>query len=106
MSEFVGTVPLSYKKKIYLAVVSQKLRNTGLNSWVQWPYVGLQLLDCYDCSWSHAEGMDVHLLCWLCVVQWADHSFRGNRPGVCVCVSNGVWELATSKRGRLPNLGY
>ena len=30
MSKFVGTGPLSYKKRIYRAVVSQRLRNTGL----------------------------------------------------------------------------
>jgi len=29
-SEFVGTVPSSYKKRIYRAAVSQRLRNTGL----------------------------------------------------------------------------
>jgi len=28
-SKFVGTGPLSYKKRIYRAVVSQKLRNTA-----------------------------------------------------------------------------
>ena len=32
MSKFVGTGPLSYKKRIYRAVVSQRLRNTALNS--------------------------------------------------------------------------
>jgi len=29
-SEFVGTGPSSYKKRIYQAAVSQRLRNTGL----------------------------------------------------------------------------
>ena len=29
-SKFVGTVPLSYKKRIYWAAVSQRLRNTDL----------------------------------------------------------------------------
>jgi len=29
-SKFVGTGPLSYKKRIYRAAVSQRLRNTGL----------------------------------------------------------------------------
>ena len=29
-SKFVGTGPSSYKKRIYRAAVSQKLRNTGL----------------------------------------------------------------------------
>ena len=29
-SEFVGTGPSSYKKRIYRAAVSQRLRNTGL----------------------------------------------------------------------------
>jgi len=29
-SKFVGTGPSSYKKKTYLAVVSQRLRNTAL----------------------------------------------------------------------------
>jgi len=29
-SKFVGTGPSSYKKRIYQAAVSQKLRNTGL----------------------------------------------------------------------------
>jgi len=35
--------------------------------------------------------MDVHLLCLLCVVQLADHSFRGILLGVCVkwCVRSG-----------------
>jgi len=31
MSKFVGTGPSSYKKRIYRAAVSQRLRNTGLN---------------------------------------------------------------------------
>jgi len=30
MSKFVGTGPLSYKKRIYQAAVSQRLRNTAL----------------------------------------------------------------------------
>jgi hypothetical protein len=30
MSKFVGTGPSSYKKRIYRAVVSQRLRDTGL----------------------------------------------------------------------------
>jgi len=30
MSKFVGTGPSSYGKKIYQAVVSQRLKNTGL----------------------------------------------------------------------------
>jgi len=29
-SKFVGTGPSSYKKRIYRAAVSQRLRNTGL----------------------------------------------------------------------------
>jgi hypothetical protein len=29
-SKFVGTEPSSYKKRIYRAAVSQRLRNTGL----------------------------------------------------------------------------
>ena len=29
-SKFAGTGPSSYKKRIYLAAVSQRLRNTGL----------------------------------------------------------------------------
>ena len=30
-SKFVGTGPLSYKKRIYRAAVSQRLRNTALD---------------------------------------------------------------------------
>ena len=30
-SKFVGTGPLSYEKRIYRAVVSQRLRNTGVD---------------------------------------------------------------------------
>ena len=30
-SKFVGTGPSSYKKRIYQAAVSQRLRNTGIN---------------------------------------------------------------------------
>jgi len=30
MSKFVGTRPSSYKKRIYLAAVSQRLRNTAI----------------------------------------------------------------------------
>ena len=42
-------------------------------------------------SSNSAEGMNVRLLCLLCVVQVAasakaDHSFRGVIPGVCVCL--------------------
>ena len=33
MSKFVGTGPSSYKKRIYRAVVSQRLRNTGLEEY-------------------------------------------------------------------------
>jgi hypothetical protein len=32
MSKFVGTGPSSYKKRIYRAAVSQRLRNTGIDS--------------------------------------------------------------------------
>jgi len=32
MSKFVGTGPSSYKKRIYRAAVSQRLRNTGLRN--------------------------------------------------------------------------
>ena len=32
MSKFVGTGPSSYKKRIYRAAVSQRLRNIGLHS--------------------------------------------------------------------------
>jgi len=31
-SKFVGTGPSSYEKRIYWAVVSQRLRNTGLDN--------------------------------------------------------------------------
>ena len=31
-SKFVGTGPLFYKKRIYRAAVSQRLRNTGLDT--------------------------------------------------------------------------
>jgi len=31
VSKFVGTGPSSYKKRIYRAAVSQRLRNTGLD---------------------------------------------------------------------------
>ena len=31
-SKFVGTGPLAYEKRIYRAVVSQRLRNTALNN--------------------------------------------------------------------------
>jgi hypothetical protein len=34
MSKFVGTMPSSNKKRIYQAVVSQRLRNTALGSLV------------------------------------------------------------------------
>jgi len=32
-SKFVGTGASSYKKRIYRAAVSQRLRNTGLEGW-------------------------------------------------------------------------
>jgi len=32
MSKFVGTGPSSYKKRIYRAAVSQRLRNTALDN--------------------------------------------------------------------------
>jgi hypothetical protein len=35
-SKFVGTGPSSYKKRIYCAAVSQRLRNTGLEG--EFPY--------------------------------------------------------------------
>jgi len=35
MSKFVGTGPSSYKKRIYWATVSQRLRNTGLGDCVE-----------------------------------------------------------------------
>ena len=36
-SKFVGTGPSSYKKRIYRAAVSQRLRNTGIE------YISLKL---------------------------------------------------------------
>ena len=32
-SKYVGTGPSSYKKRIYLAAVSQRLRNTDVQIW-------------------------------------------------------------------------
>jgi hypothetical protein len=32
-SKFVGTGPSPYKKRIYRAAVSKRLRNTGLDDW-------------------------------------------------------------------------
>jgi len=34
-SKFVGTVPSSYEKRIYRAAVSQRLRNTGIEGYLQ-----------------------------------------------------------------------
>ena len=34
-SKFVGTGPSSYEKRIYRAVVSQRLRNTGVAQWYE-----------------------------------------------------------------------
>jgi len=34
-SKCVGTGPSSYKKRIYRAAVSQRLRNTGVRDWVR-----------------------------------------------------------------------
>jgi len=34
MSKFVGTEPSSYEKRIYEAVVSQRLRNTDLQEFI------------------------------------------------------------------------
>ena len=34
-SKFVGTGPSSYKKRIYRAAVSQRLRNTALHEYMQ-----------------------------------------------------------------------
>ena len=34
-SKYVGTGPSSYKKRIYGATASQRLRNTGLDSFVE-----------------------------------------------------------------------
>ena len=34
-SKFIGTGPSSYKKRIYRAAVSQRLRNTGIDDHLQ-----------------------------------------------------------------------
>jgi len=36
MNKFVGTGPSSYKKRIYRAAVSQRLRNTGIDEGRCW----------------------------------------------------------------------
>jgi len=47
-SKFVGTGPSSYKKEIYLAAVSQRLRNTGVDNkciWLRKDFVSYCLED-------------------------------------------------------------
>ena len=34
--------------------------------------INLKLLDCQDCGFESHRGMDVHILCLLCVVWVAD----------------------------------
>jgi len=53
-----------------------------------------------------AEGMNFvfcvsYVLCWWWLLWWADYSFRGVQPGVCVCVcvSLIVCNLETSTTG-------
>ena len=47
-SKFVWTGPLSYKKRIYRAAVSQRLRNTGLDDaeLMWWPSIVQNILLC------------------------------------------------------------
>jgi hypothetical protein len=56
MSKFVGTGPSSYEKRIYQVVVSQRLRNTGIEDNLFFPFtlsivpkseVGRYVLTCY-----------------------------------------------------------
>ena len=51
-SKFVGPGPLSYKKRIYRAVVSQRLRNTGLDALL---YGGASQPQ----KWTHARPLHV-----------------------------------------------
>jgi len=45
-SEFVGTGPSSYEKRIYRVAVSQRLRNTGLEQdWLTFERSSAQIVD-------------------------------------------------------------
>jgi len=65
-SKLVGTGPSSYKKRIYRAAVSQRLRNTGLRcrstatrllrSWVQIP-PGTWMSVCCECCVLSGRGL-------------------------------------------------
>ena len=44
MSKFVGTGPSSYKKRIYWAAVSQRLRNTALYAFMAWTGAAVYIL--------------------------------------------------------------
>ena len=47
MSKFVGTGPSSYEKRIYRALVSQRLRNTAIYLTILYEYV--LVIGCYEC---------------------------------------------------------
>jgi hypothetical protein len=53
-SKFVGTGPSSYEKRIYRAAVSQRLRNTGLET-VKREHTETQRSLSEDRSWSTAS---------------------------------------------------
>ena len=49
-SKFVGTGPSYYKKRIYRAVVSQRLRNTGLEYYISFKMTMTNIKEIFLCE--------------------------------------------------------
>jgi len=73
MSKFVGTGPLSYKKRIYQAAVSQRLRNTDFEHvlWIQQyrlnvsAVFGFKILGCFNKNGILHNIKNFHTKCTL-----------------------------------------
>jgi hypothetical protein len=100
-SKFVGPGPSSYKKRIYRAAVSQRLRNTGLRSrsmaarllrsWVQIPSGAWKFFCCVCCVLS-VRGL------WDELITRPDESYQLWR--VVVCDPETSWyEVAIARAG-------
>jgi hypothetical protein len=76
MSKFVGTRSSSYKRRIYWAVVSQRLRNTVPEQ----DYVSLRRLEL-----CHSEGFKTHCITLILKFTFFSHL---SRPNIRRCVFN------------------
>jgi len=112
-SKFVGTGPSSYKKRIYRAAASQRLRNTGLRYVRQWGVVQFStgtrnlffLLKVQTGCLHHPASYSIGTFGPFPVVK--RQGAEGNRSFYCSAAVKNVWTYASTPpyhHNVMPNL--